>query len=284
MIETVIKENDIVNYYEQCQVDYEIVWHLNSQMCMHYGYWDETTSTLRSALRNMNAKFAAFAEIKTGEKILDAGCGVGGSSIFLAKNFGCEMEGITLSKQQANYATQKTQEFGLNEKVNFSVGNYLNTKFPDNYFDVVWAIESVCHAPDKKKFLKEAFRILKKGGRLVVADFFSNGEEYNNNQNSWLQKWANTWAVPSFECLDIFKTTAAEIGFKNIHSRNIDSYIMPTAKRLYYCYVPGVICDNFLRIFGKRTPLNKANVRSTLYQYKSLKAGMWSYHFFKATK
>ena len=104
----VITENDIVNYYEQCQVDYEIVWHLNSQMCMHYGYWDEATPTLRSALRNMNAKLAEFAEIKTGEKILDAGCGVGGSSIFLARNFGCEVEGITLSKQQANYATQKT--------------------------------------------------------------------------------------------------------------------------------------------------------------------------------
>ena len=102
MMSAVITENDIVNYYEQCQVDYEIVWHLNSQMCMHYGYWDDTTPTLRSALRNMNTKFAAFAEIKPGEKILDAGCGVGGSSVFLAKNFECEEEGITLSKQQGN--------------------------------------------------------------------------------------------------------------------------------------------------------------------------------------
>jgi len=280
----VITENDIVNYYEQCQVDYEIVWHLNSQMCMHYGYWDDTTTTLRSALRNMNAKLAAFAEIKPGEKILDAGCGVGGSSIFLAKNFGCKVEGITLSKQQVNYATQKAGDLGLNNKINFSVDNYLNTKFPDNYFDVVWAIESVCHAFDKEIFLEEAFRVLKKGGRLVVADFFSNSEEYNNDPNSWLQKWAHTWAVPSFECLDIFKMNAAKTGFKNAQSRNITSHIMPTVKRLYYCFIPGVICDNFLRIFGKRTPLNKANVRSTLYQYKSLKAGMWSYHFFKATK
>lgn len=279
-----ITENDIVNYYEQCQVDYEIVWHLNSQMCMHYGYWDDTTPTLRAALRNMNAKLAAFAEIKPNEKILDAGCGVGGSSFFLSKNFGCEAEGITLSRQQVNYAKQKAKEFGLSDKINFSVCNYLYTNFPDNYFDVVWAIESVCHAPDKKNFLEEAFRVLKKGGRLVVADFFSNSEKYNNDSNSWLQKWANTWAVPSFECLDLFSTNAAGIGFKNIHSRNNTSHIMPTAKRLYYCFIPGVICDNFLRIFGKRTPLNKANVRSTLYQYKSLKAGMWSYHFFKATK
>jgi cyclopropane fatty-acyl-phospholipid synthase-like methyltransferase len=279
-----ITENDIVNYYDQCQVDYEIVWHLNSQMCMHYGYWDDTTPTLRSALRNMNAKLASFAEIKPNEKILDAGCGVGGSSFFLSKNFRCEVEGITLSKQQVSYATQKAEEFGLQHTINFSVRNYLDTKFPDNYFDVVWAIESVCHAVDKKLFLEEAFRVLKKGGRLVVADFFSNSEVYNNNQKSWLQKWANTWAVPSFECLDLFTTNAAETGFQNIHSRNITSHIMPTAKRLYYCFIPGVICDNFLRIFGKRTPLNKANVHSTLYQYKSLKAEMWSYHFFKATK
>jgi cyclopropane fatty-acyl-phospholipid synthase-like methyltransferase len=279
----VVTEKDIVNYYEQCQVDYEIVWHLNSQMCMHYGYWDDTTPTLRSALRNMNVKLAAFAKIKHDEKILDAGCGVGGSSIFLATKFHCEVEGITLSKQQVNYAIQKAGDLGLH-KVNFFVGNYLNTKFPDNYFDVVWAIESVCHAFDKRIFLEEAFRVLKKGGRLVVADFFSNGEKYNHDPNSWLQKWASTWAVPSFECLDNFKINAEEIGFNNIHSSNITSHILPTAKRLYYCFIPGVICDTFLRIFGKRTPLNKANVRSTLYQYKSLKAGMWSYHFFKAIK
>jgi ubiquinone/menaquinone biosynthesis C-methylase UbiE len=194
------------------------------------------------------------------------------------------VEGITLSKQQVHFATEKARQLGLSQKINFSTRNYLHTKFPDNYFDVVWAMESVCHASDKKNFLEEAFRVLKKGGRLVVADFFSNAEEYNKDPESWLQKWARTWAVPSFECLDAFTANALNAGFENVYSQNIDSHILPTAKRLYYCFIPGVICDNFLRIFGKRTALNKANVRSTLYQYRSLKAGMWSYHFFKATK
>lgn len=279
-----ITESDIINYYEQCQVDYEIVWHLNSQMCMHYGYWDKTTSNLRSALRNMNLKLAALAEIKPGDRILDAGCGVGGSSFFFAKNYDCKTEGITLSNQQVNYAKEKARKLGLEHKVNFSVNNYLDTKFPDNYFDVVCAIESVCHANEKDSFLKEAFRILKKGGRLVVADFFSNSPEYSHDQNSWLQKWASSWAVPFFECLDTFEQKAVENGFSHVNSINITPHILPTVKRLYYCFIPGIICDSFLRVFGKRTNLNKVNVWSTFYQYKSFKANMWSYNFIKAIK
>lgn len=279
-----VTESAIVDYYEQCQVDYEIVWHLNSHGCMHYGYWDATTHNLRSALTNMNVKVAAMADIQMEDKILDAGCGVGGSSLFLASRFGCQVEGITLSEKQVIHARQKATELGLNEKANFSVANYIQTPFPDESFDVVWAIESVCHATEKKDFLQEAFRVLKKGGRLVVADFFSNDPDAGAAKNFLLHKWARSWAVPSFEGLDNFKNKAMESGFPSVESVDVTAQILPSAKRLYYCFVPGIICDGALRTLGKRTAWHKANVWSTLYQYKSLKAGLWSYHLVKAIK
>src|SRR5207249_8143966 len=115
-----------------------------------------------------------------------------GSSIFLSRIFGCQVEGITLSTKQVNYATQKGIQFGVSGKVNFTVGNYLDTKFPDNYFDVVWAIESVCHAPEKGDFIKEAYRVLNKGGRLIIADFFSNLTGSSGDKNNLLKKWAQS--------------------------------------------------------------------------------------------
>ncbi|GAA4416151.1 methyltransferase domain-containing protein [Nibrella viscosa] len=279
-----VTETTIIDYYEQCQVDYEIIWHLNTHGCMHYGYWDATTPNLRSALLNMNTKVAEMAGIQTSDKVLDAGCGVGGSSVFLASRFGCQVEGITLSPKQVAHARQKAMALGVSEAVTFSVANYTNMPFPDCSFDVVWAIESVCHAVEKKDFLKEAYRVLKKGGRLIVADFFSNYPEADVTKSQLLHKWAHSWAVPSFEPLVRFTQKAVDSGFSNTRSVDITAHIAPSARRLYYCFVPGIICDGALRIIGKRTALHKANVWSTYYQYKSLKAGLWSYHMLIANK
>ncbi|MDB5260895.1 MAG: SAM-dependent methyltransferase [Adhaeribacter sp.] len=280
-----LKESDIIAYYDDCQDDYQIVWHLNSHMCMHYGYWDKTTPNLRSALLKMNARVAELADLKPGYRVLDAGCGVGGSSIYYATRFGCEVEGITLSAKQVQYAQQKVSELKLEKKINFTVGNYTHTPYPDEYFDAVLAIESVCHAPDKRQFLQEAHRVLKKGGVLVVADFFSNHQASDEPKNHLvMRKWAMSWAVPAFEWIESFKEKAHFTGFADTRSINVTSHILASSKRLYYCFIPGIICHTFLRVFGKRTSWHKANVWSTLYQYKSLKKNLWSYHFVKATK
>src|SRR4051812_40625034 len=98
-----ITEKQIISYYDETQVDYAIVWHLNTHLSMHYGYWDETTPNLRSALLRMNAMVAEFGRIRKGALVLDAGCGVGGSSLFLARQFKCRVQGITLSQQQVDF-------------------------------------------------------------------------------------------------------------------------------------------------------------------------------------
>src|SRR5687767_14617549 len=137
-----INAAEIIDYYENCQIDYSLVWQLDEVMCMHYGYWDNTTPHHRSALQMMNKKVAEAAEIKPGNFVLDAGCGVGGPSIFLASQ-GCQVEGITLSDKQVETCRQNALKFKLQDKVHFSKQNYLTTSFPDESFDVVWAIESV---------------------------------------------------------------------------------------------------------------------------------------------
>jgi tocopherol O-methyltransferase len=278
-----VSEAEIIEYYDHCHVDYEIVWHLDSKMCMHYGFWDETTPNLRSALVNMNVQVARFAGINEGDYVLDAGCGVGGSSFHLANTYGCRTEGITLSEKQVAYATEKSIALDVSARVGFSKQNFTCTSFPSNHFDVVWAIESVCHAAEKAEFLREAFRVLKPGGTLIVADFFSN-EPAEYKKQEWINKWAESWAIPSFEHKDNFVDKAGKVGFMQVKAKDITSFIHPTARRLYYCFVPGIICDGFLRIFGKRTRMNKLNVWSTLYQYKCFKEGACSYYMVKAKK
>ena len=251
---------------------------------MHYGYWDGSTKNLRESLTNMNVKLAEVAKIKSSDVVLDAGCGVGGSSIFLAKNIGCKVKGITLSAKQVETAKQNAKVHGVAEKAEFEVNNYTATNYPDESFDVVWAIESVCHVAEKADFLREAHRILKKGGRLILADFFSNTKNHALDKNSLLSKWATTWAVPEFEYYKDLEAKAKEIGFAKVEDEDATKNITASAIRLYLAFYPGYVCDGFLRMIGKRNALQKANLWSTFYQYHSLKKGLWSYHIIKATK
>jgi ubiquinone/menaquinone biosynthesis C-methylase UbiE len=281
---TAVSEQEIIDYYDRSYDDYQIVWHVNSRMCIHYGYWDETTPSLRAALTNMNRKLAEMADVESHHKVLDAGCGVGGSSIFLAKEIGCGVTGITLSADQVDKARLNAAKYGAGDKVKFRVANFLNLPFDDQSFDVVWCIESVCHANEKGDFLKEAFRVLKKSGTLVVADFFRTEKDPSLDTGQWMKRWANAWAIPDFEKLSSFESKAFQNGFSSVTNFDITKPIYPTAKRLYYCLVPGLICDGFLRLFGKRTKWNMENVWSTLYQYRSLQEGFWDYRVVKAIK
>ena len=151
---------------------YRKIWKLDKSHSLHYGYWDDSVKNFYEALLNINKVLAEIAEIKEGENILDAGCGVGGSSLWLAKERNCTVTGISLNKRQIDKANALAKEIGMHKKVSFEQKDYTNTLYPANSFDVVWAVESVCYADDKSDFLKEAHRILKHGGRLIIADFF----------------------------------------------------------------------------------------------------------------
>ena len=103
--------------------------------------------------------------------VLDVGCGFGGTSRYLAKALGpsSHVTGITLSPKQVVRGTQLAVEQGVAAQTNFTVMNALAMEFPDNSFDIVWACESGEHMPDKKAYISEMMRVLKPGGKFVMA-------------------------------------------------------------------------------------------------------------------
>jgi MPBQ/MSBQ methyltransferase len=116
-------------------------------------------------------KFGGIDPVQdSGAKVLDVGCGVGGTSRYLAKKLGpnAAVTGITLSPNQVKRATELAQEQGV-ENAKFTVMNALEMEFPDNSFDIVWACESGEHMPDKEAYINEMMRVLKPGGKFVMA-------------------------------------------------------------------------------------------------------------------
>lgn len=134
------------------------------------------------------------------KKILDVGCGIGGTSRHLAKRFpDAEVVGITLSPEQVQRATKLADEAGL-KNVRFEVVNALDMSFADGSFDLVWGCESGEHMPDKKKYIEEMSRVCAPGGNMVVATWCQRDPEppFTEDEKRDLQYVYDEWSHPYF--------------------------------------------------------------------------------------
>ena len=98
------QSDKVIQYYQATQRDYQWFWMSSNSLAMHFGYYDETVHTHEASLLKMNEVLARYAQISSQDHILDAGCGVGGSAIWLAHVLGCHVQGITLVPEQVEQA------------------------------------------------------------------------------------------------------------------------------------------------------------------------------------
>ncbi len=161
----------IQEFYDASSNLWEEVWGEH----MHHGYYGEDGNyklDRRQAQIDLIEEVLNWSGDFTSDRpqnILDVGCGIGGSSLYLAEKFGARVTGITLSPVQANRAKERARAAGLQSKTDFQVANALDMPFADNSFDLLWSLESGEHMPDKAKFLQECYRVLKPGGKLIFV-------------------------------------------------------------------------------------------------------------------
>src|SRR3989339_720815 len=104
------------------------------------------------------------------EQVLDAGCGIGGSSRLLAKEFNCRVTGLDLSDLFIECAVFLTNCTGLEEKVRFQEGSVIDLPFEDHSFDAILCQHILMNIEDKAAAVKEFYRVLKPGGKLVLHE------------------------------------------------------------------------------------------------------------------
>src|SRR5258706_3412934 len=267
----------IVEYYDSTENAYRDSWDLKNSFSIHYGYWDERVRSFRQSLLRMNAVMAKVAYISATDKVLDAGCGVGGSSIFIASQIGCKVTGITLSGRQVVQATFNANQKNVSALVDFEVMDYCNTSFANESFDVVWGCESICYAGDKEKFIREAFRLLKPGGRLVVADGFV--ATFENNNAPVIRQWLDGWQVNYLETADRFTEFMRGAGFTGIVYKNISQYTAQSSRRLlkFYYLASLYVTWKKLTFSNRATDMQIKNIRACRHQYDGRKKGLWEY-------
>ncbi|HKN51376.1 MAG TPA: geranyl diphosphate 2-C-methyltransferase [Amycolatopsis sp.] len=105
--------------------------------------------------------------IGPGDRLLDAGCGRGGSSIMAHARFGCRVDGVSISEQQVEFANAQAAKRGVSESVRYHLRNMLDTGFETGAFKGIWNNESTMYV-DLFQLFAEHARQLEPGGRYVT--------------------------------------------------------------------------------------------------------------------
>ncbi|KAG9410378.1 Delta(24)-sterol C-methyltransferase [Aphanomyces cochlioides] len=127
--------------------------------------------TFRESIRRVEYFLASKLGLNKSHYALDMGCGIGGPMRNIARFSGAKIKGLTINEYQVRVANKNNEKMGLDKQCHVQQGNFMEMPFEANTFDAIYAIESVCHAPDKKACFAEACRVLKPGGTFVGLDW-----------------------------------------------------------------------------------------------------------------
>ncbi len=267
--------DSIARYFDETVSYYRLFWHRDTG-ALHFGMRDSGTRRHREELLRANQVLADAAGVRADERVLDAGCGVGGSAIWLVRERGARVLGVTLSAEQARRATEAARRSGVSDRAEFRVEDYTNTSLPDESIDVFWAHESACYAADKRAFLSEAVRVLRPNGRIVVADGFA------YRAPGFAERWLRTafergLALPPLERVSEFTAAMDSCGLSlgRMESRLRD--VTPSCRRLFWlCLLsyPLALLGFACRLVSRRL---LANSRSGICLYLMVRLGLVDY-------
>lgn len=299
---------DVHTYYTHTRFDYRTVWnHRRRDVAVHFGYYDEQAGRHAEALDNMNRVMADLAGIQPGERVLDAGCGLGNASFWLAEHRRAQVTGINIVASQITDCLKKSAKVtvhrppafakalpGKPSTVNrppstvnrpeFLQADFCNMPFPDNTFDVVWACESVCHAAEKAAFYREAFRVLKPGGRLVMAEYMRENRHLSPEAERLLAAWLRPWAIPDIETADEHRSHASAAGFRQVDIRDVTPHVRVSLRNLHEVSVRWLPFGKLLNLLGMVSNVRLGNAVASVRQYEALQAGAWGYGMLRAEK
>ncbi|MDZ8088555.1 MAG: methyltransferase domain-containing protein [Nostoc sp. DedQUE12b] len=207
--------NSVANSYDEWTEDGILEFYWGEHIHLgHYGSPPQRKNFLaaKSDFVHEMVRWGGLDKLPRGTTVLDVGCGIGGSSRILARDYGFAVTGITISPQQVQRAQQLTPE---ELDVRFLVDDAMALSFPDASFDVVWSIEAGPHMPDKAIFARELIRVLKPGGVMVLADW-NQRDDRQKPLNFWekrvMRQLLDQWSHPAFSSIEGFSELLAATG------------------------------------------------------------------------
>ena len=210
----------IVQFYEQAGTDFG---HWSREMNIHLGFFRLGMNPFdRDAMfEELNLTIAERLQVKADERVLvlDLGCGFGAVGRSVARKYPAALvKGVTLSPLQVRIASELNLERGFENRIEILEQDFTHLSFADRTVDAAWAVESACYGngSSKSDFVREAARVLKRGGQLVVVDCFGIGPNFGPVLKRCHEAACKHWAVPEMPTLQAFVQALKKHGFGNV--------------------------------------------------------------------
>ncbi|RMD42273.1 hypothetical protein DV735_g2840, partial [Chaetothyriales sp. CBS 134920] len=197
---------------------------------IHVGYWENPAEDVHVATERMTKEVAKRLLAVPGQRVLDVGCGTGKPAAQIAATYDVHITGITISNHQIQVAKDAYSTNIKSGKLDFQFANAMELHFPDTSFDSAFAIESLVHMNDKHKALTNIARVIRPGGRFVIADLVLDAGCPNREVlNGWHEMFQVPTAMPSGDDL---KQLLRQTGFRIIEYTDVRDNIRPICKFL----------------------------------------------------
>ncbi len=274
------QKNRVVAYYQETtEASYLANWS-GAALSFHFGLSNDATASLDEAHLAANAFVADALEMRPDERVLDAGCGVGGTSLWLAQNRGVLATGVTLEAGQVALGRRFARERGVADRVSLEVADYAATPFAPSAFDAAFNLESLCHCVTLGEYFAHLQRILRPGGRYGCLEFFA-GE----GRPELVREVMDGWAMPGWQSMSAVERALVDAGFDDVQAVDMTSRVALSAKQMRAMAQNSVFVAKLQRaIDGKEHPVLDAHVRGAIACCDGLLEGGVVYGFVSGRK
>jgi tocopherol O-methyltransferase len=204
-----VKKTEIRTHYELATLFYRLFWGVH----IHHGLWQGDESS-RQAQRQLIEHLLDVAAIPRGASVVDVGCGMGGSSIHMAKQHDCHVTGVTLSSLQRRWAASRALLHGVGRKTRFLREDAEAVEFDRDAFDYLWSIECTEHLFDKPLFFRRASEWIRPGGGVAMCVWLAGDEPHSDEDVKQVETVCDAMLCPSLGTANDYTTWLTDAGFE----------------------------------------------------------------------
>ncbi len=219
-----ITKTDIAAFYDRLSPHFRSLWGPH----LHDGYYRTGRESKEEAQEELVRFLAEQAELERDSRVLDVGCGMGATSVALARDLGCTVTGITLSEVQVQMAQALSEEHGVADKVSFRLMDAEAIDLEGDPVDALWMVGVLGHLPRQQAFVRDSPRLLRPGGKFILGDWMVSTDATDAERAKLVEPVRAGMLMPTIFSLPETARWFGEAGYRIRIERNLTAETLRT--------------------------------------------------------